>query len=84
MKQKDIAVIAVVAFLSAILSFVISGKIFVTPENRQQAVEKVDVINPDFEDPNPQYFNADSINPTVTPDPGSGGTNQNPFNGSSQ
>lgn len=84
MKQKDIAVVVVVAFLSAILSFVISGKIFVTPENRQQAVEKVDVIKPDFDQPDSRYFNADSINPTVNPTPGSGGTNQNPFNGTGQ
>ena len=83
MKQKDIAVIAAVAFLSVIVSFIASGQIFVTPENRQQQVEVIDPINPDFDLPDARYFNADSINPTVTPQIGSG-NNQNPFNGTSQ
>lgn len=83
MKQKDIAVIAVVAFLSAIASFLISGRIFVTPENRQQAVEKVDAITATFDLPDSRYFNVESINPTVNSDMGSG-TNQNPFNGSGE
>jgi len=83
MKQKDIAVIVVVAFLSAILSFFLSNQIFVTPENRQQPVEVVDSISTDFHLPDSRYFNSNSINPTVTPQLGSD-TNQNPFNGSSQ
>ena len=83
MKRKDIAVIIVVAFLSAVLSFVISGKIFVTPANRQQGVEVVDKISTDFQLPDSRYFNATSINPTITAQLGTD-TNQNPFNGTSQ
>jgi hypothetical protein len=83
MKQKDISVIIVVAFLSAIISFVLSGKIFVTPENRQQAVEVVDPITTDFQLPDSRYFNSNSINPTLDSQLGTD-TNQNPFNGTSQ
>ena len=78
MKQKDLSIIFAVAFLSTIVSFLISSKIFVTPENRQQKVEVVDVIN----DPSSRYFNAESINPTQISQLSS--TNQTPFNASQQ
>lgn len=83
MKQKDIAVIIVVAVISAVVSFIVAGRIFVTPENRQQEVEVVDVISTDFDLPDSRYFNADSINPTVDSELGVD-TNENPFNGTSQ
>lgn len=83
MKQKDIAIIAVVAILSGIVSFVVSGKLFVTPENRQQEVEKVDKISAEFQLPDSRYFNEQSINPTVNTEIGAS-TNQDPFNGASQ
>lgn len=82
MKQKDIAVVIVIIFLSGILSFLISGKIFVTPENRQQQVEKVDEITADFQKPNPRYFNETSINPTQSSQLND--TNETPFKSTSQ
>ncbi|MDB5166060.1 MAG: hypothetical protein JWM37_132 [Candidatus Saccharibacteria bacterium] len=63
MKQKDIATIAIIAVVSGVLSFLISNKIFVTPSNRQQNVEQVDVITADFQAPSEKYFNSSSVNP---------------------
>lgn len=83
MKQKDIALIIVVAFISAMLSFFVSNKIFVTPTNRQQRVEVVDKITADFTGPDKRFINPESINPTLNT-PLQPGTNQNPFNGSGQ
>ena len=83
MKQKNIAVIIIVAFVSAILSFFLSSRIFVTSENRQQRVEVVDVIDPEFSQPNPSYFNAQSINSARASQLG-GNTNQTPFNSQAQ
>ncbi len=79
MKQKDVTLIVIIAFLSAIVSFILSGKIFVTPANRQQPVEVVDNISTQFKLPDSRYFNTNSINPTVTSQLGTD-TNQNPFN----
>ena len=79
MKQKDITLIVIIAFLSAIVSFMLSGKIFVTPANRQQPVEVVDKISTQFKLPDSRYFNTNSINPTVNSQLGTD-TNQNPFN----
>lgn len=83
MKQKDIALIVGIAGISAIVSFVVSGKLFVTPSNRQQQVEIVDPITASFQEPDKKYFNTNSINPTQNSSIGSD-NNQNPFNGASQ
>jgi hypothetical protein len=76
MKQKDIALILVVVFISAVASFVVSNMIFASPSNRQQQVEVVD-------SPDVRYFNNNSIDPTQLIQIGNN-NNTNPFNGSSQ
>ncbi len=83
MKQKDIATIIVIVAISAVLSFVISGKIFVTSANRQQKVEIVDVIDSSFQTPSSKYFNTASIDPAQLVQISSN-NNQNPFNNKSQ
>lgn len=81
MKQKDIALIAVVAIVSGAISLFVSGKIFVTSENRQQKAEIVDVISTEFNQPDERYFNDKSVNPAQSIQLGNG-NNTNPFNGS--
>lgn len=66
MKQKDVALIAIIAIVAGIVSFFISGMIFVTSENRQQKVEVAPVVTTQFSTPNSNYFNSSSINPTQT------------------
>jgi hypothetical protein len=83
MKQKDIALIITIAFFSAIISFFVSGKLFVTPSNRQQKVEVVDAINTQFTQPDKKYFNSTSVDPTQPISLGNN-DNQDPFNGNSQ
>lgn len=83
MKQKDVAVIIIIAFISAIVSFFASNKLFVSPSNRKQQAEVVDAIQPSFQTPDKKYFNSNSINPTQNATIGSD-NNQNPFNGSGQ
>ena len=83
MKQKDVALIIVIAAISAILSFVLSSKIFVTPTNRQQKVPVVDAINSTFPPPSSRYFNNQSVDPAQLVQIGSN-NNQNPFNGPAQ
>lgn len=66
MKSKDLVIIILVATVSAIFSFVISGFLFNSSESRQEQVEVVEAINSEFIEPNTKYFNKDSINPTRT------------------
>ena len=64
MKQKDIALIVVIVFISAIISLLLSNAIFVSPKNRQQQVEVVQPITSDFPKPDGQFFNNQANDPT--------------------
>jgi hypothetical protein len=79
MKQKDIALIVVIIFISAIVSWVASNMIFAPPKNRQQQVEVVQPITADFPQPDSHYFNNTAFDPTklITI---SQNNNNNPFN----
>lgn len=82
MKQKDIALIAVIVFISALVSFFVSNAIFAPPKNRQQAVEVVEPITADFPIPDARYFNTGTFDPTQPINVGQN-SNNNPFNSTS-
>ncbi len=63
MKQKDIAVIIVVIFVAAIVSFMLS-KVLFGAEKKDETVEKVEAISTEFPYPSKQYFNKNSLNPS--------------------
>lgn len=63
MKQKDIALIIVVVFISGIFSL-LTTKILIKPGEQKQEVEVVEPITAEFTQPSGKYFNDDSINPT--------------------
>lgn len=83
MKQKDLILISVMVFISAVVALLVSRWLFASPQDRQQKAEVVDVITSDFPPPSPKYFNATSVNPTQQIEIG-GSTNPNPFNSKSQ
>lgn len=83
MKQKDIALIIIIAAISGFASFFVSRMIFATPQNRQQQAEVVDVITSQFNKPSDKYFNKDSINPAQLVEVGDN-NNPNPFKGDGQ
>lgn len=78
MKQKDIALIVVVIFLSGIMSFFVSKTLFASPKDLQSQVEVVEPISAEFKQPDTRYFSKDSINPTKPIIIGDG-QNQQPF-----
>lgn len=63
MKQKDIALILVIVFISGVVSFLVS-RTFIAPERKKHEVAVVEPITPEFVQPSEKYFNANSINPT--------------------
>jgi len=83
MKQKDIALVLVMAFIGAVAAFVLSGWLFASPKNREQTAETVDVITSDFSEPPAKYFNASAVNPTQQIEIGGDG-NPSPFNAKPQ
>ena len=64
MKQKDIAIIAVIVVISGILSFIISNYVFVTPKNRNVQVEVVEPITSSFAKPDTRFYNSNAFDPT--------------------
>lgn len=80
MKQKDILLIVVVVIVSVVISVVVSKILITSPKNRQQKVEIVQPISPDFATADPKYFNSNSIDPTQRIQIGNS-SNQKPFNG---
>ena len=80
MKQQDIGLIAIIVIVSAVISIVISNKIFASPKNRQQQVEVVQPITADFTQPDTHYFNKDAFDPTKTITIGQN-NNTDPFKG---
>ena len=80
MKQKDIALIIVAVFVSGVLSLVISNTLFASPKNRQEKVEVVEPISAEFKQPDQEYFNSNSLDPTQLITIGNNNNTQ-PFNG---
>lgn len=83
MKQKDIPVVIVVIFVSALISLFVSKAIFASPKNRHQTVDVVQSISTDFPAPDSAYFNKNSIDPTQPITIGQN-NNTNPFSSTSQ
>jgi hypothetical protein len=79
MKQKDIALIAVVVIVSGTLSLLLSNLVIASPKNRKQQVEVVEPITADFPKPVSKYFNSQSIDPTQLIKIGDN-SNPQPFN----
>jgi len=80
MKQKDLVLILVIVFISAIISLFVSKAIFVSPKTRNQQVEVVQPITTSFPAPDTHYYNSSAFDPTqpitigqnANPDPFSG------------
>ena len=79
MKQKDIALIIVISFMSAVLSLLVSNFVFNSADKKKLEADVVTAITPEFNEPDKQYFNKDSVNPTQIIRIG-GNSNQQPFN----
>jgi hypothetical protein len=77
-KQKDIALIIVIVFVSATLSFFLSNALIGTPQNKKQKAAVVEPITSDFHEPNKKFFNETAVNPTQTITIGDS-SNQQPF-----
>lgn len=65
MKQKDVALVIVIVFVSGVLSFFVSNT-FISPLKQDQEAAVVEPITDEFIEPDKKYFNDQSINPTQT------------------
>jgi hypothetical protein len=81
MKQKDIALIALVVVISAVISLLLSKVLFGSAQIGRQQVEVVQPITSDFPQPDTHYFNKDAFDPTKPITIGND-ANPDPFSGS--
>lgn len=80
MKDKDIALIAVIVVVSAVFSLVLSNALISSPKNKKQQAEVVQAISSEMATPDKHYFNSNSFDPTkqITIEQNA---NPDPFNG---
>lgn len=64
MKQKDIALIIIVTFVSLVIALFVSNFLFSSTGSNSIEAEKVDSISSSFELPDKKYYNNESVNPT--------------------
>lgn len=83
MKQKDIALIVLIAAISAVLSIVISKTLFSAATSKDQKAEVVFVITNQFPEPDKAYFNTSAFDPTKQITIGQN-ANTDPFKGTGQ
>lgn len=78
MKQKDVALLILVVFISGMISYFVANIFISSPKNRATQVEVVEAISSDFKQPDSQFFNSQSVNPTKLIQIGDS-SNQTPF-----
>lgn len=78
MKQKDIALIVVVAIVSGVISIFITSTFVVGKSTKELKAETVSPISSTFDKPDDQVFNSNAINPTQLIQIGEN-NNQNPL-----
>jgi hypothetical protein len=78
-KQKDIALILVISFVSLIFGVVASNLLFNGKDSKNLTSDVVTAITTDFTEPDKKYFNSNSVDPTQIIRIGEN-TNQQPFN----
>jgi hypothetical protein len=78
-KQKDIALILVISFVSLIFGVVASNLLFNTKNSKKLKADVVTAITSDFKEPDKKYFNSNSVDPTQIIRIGEN-ANQKPFN----
>lgn len=78
MKQKDVALILIIAGISTVIAIVLASVLISPPKNRQTKVQVVDKVTNDFPPIDERYINTSSSNPTRTVRIG-GNNNPEPF-----
>lgn len=65
MKKSDIAMIILIASLSALVSYFVANAFIGDVKNESVKVQTAEPITTNVAEPDPTVFNSDAINPTV-------------------
>ncbi|HEX6258770.1 MAG TPA: hypothetical protein VFZ48_04790 [Candidatus Saccharimonadales bacterium] len=78
MKKNDIALIILIASVSAIIAFFVGKAVIGEPEQKSVKVKTTERISTEVAEPDKSIFNKDGINPTVEINIGDS-SNRQPF-----
>ncbi len=65
MKQSDIFTVVAVAIVGIVVSALLLNMILGNPDEKSVSFKVVEVIEPSLDNPDPEVFNPEAINPTV-------------------
>ena len=65
MKKTDIAMIILIASISALFAYFIAQAVIGEPDQKEVQVKVVETMTSDIEEPDNSVFNKNAINPTV-------------------
>ncbi len=65
MKKADIAMIILIASISALIAYFVAESVIGSPKQSDVTVKTAEPISSEVSDPDSSIFNKDAINPTV-------------------
>lgn len=75
MKKTDIAMIILIASVSAMFAYFIAQAVIGEPEQKDVQVKTVEAMTAEIEEPSRSIFNKNAINPTVERETGQSANN---------
>lgn len=75
MKKTDIAMIILIASISALFAYFIAQAVIGEPDQKEVQVKVVETMTSDIEQPDNSIFNKNAINPTVERETGQSANN---------
>lgn len=78
MRKNDIAMIILIASISAMFAYFVGRAVIGDPQSKSVTVKTIDAISTEVEKPDQTVFNKNAINPTVEINIGNS-SNQEPF-----
>lgn len=65
MKNTDIALVVMIALVATVVSYFLGNAILGDPNDQVTTVSYMEVIGSNVDEPDPESFNIDALNPTV-------------------
>lgn len=65
MKKSDIITVILIASIGTVMAAFMTNAILGNPDERSVSFNSISVISPDLDEPDPEMFNIEAINPTV-------------------
>ena len=65
MKKSDIITVILIASIGTVIAAFMTNAILGNPDERSVSFNSISVIAPDLDEPDPEMFNSEAINPTV-------------------